>query len=211
MLWGSFNANGFMIRFISGGGFVFGFITLLLSGQRTGTIARFNFNIPLLFLFFRQKKIVSFLLIFTFIIFLIGLVSLGDYFDKIDFLDRRYSQESGISGRLDIWEKALNEIDKNPILGRGIGASENVIENSFHNAYLEVWFNSGILGLLLYLSAIGYFFVACYICNEAITEDKENNPIFKLAFGYMIGFILINIFESIGAGATNLNLFLCFF
>ena len=210
MLWGSFNANGFMIRYISGGGFVFGFITLLLSGQRTGTIAGLISIIPLLFLFFRQKKFVSFLLIFTFIFFLIGLVSLGDYFDKIDFLDRRYSQESGLSGRLDIWEKALHEIDKDPILGRGIGASENVIENSFHNAYLEVWYNSGILGLLLYLSAIGYFFVRVIFVMKRL-QSKENNPIFKLAFGYMIGFILINIFESIGAGATNLNLFLFLF
>ena len=157
MLWGTMRGGNRALRIISGAGFLFGVVSLILSGQRTGTIAGLIGVIPLLFLLLRRKTIIlALLLLILPVLFSYQLVQQGGR-DRGNFLIERYRASSDLSGRPLIWKRALTEIDKQPFLGRGIGASENLINNSFHNSYLEVWFNSGILGLFLFIAAQFYF------------------------------------------------------
>jgi O-antigen ligase len=105
---------------------------------------------------------------------------------------------------------ALSEIAKNPFWGHGMGAAETVISFSFHNAYLEVWYNTGILGLFLFLTSQFYFIYRIFYLNR-VSKDPEIKSTLALALGYMLGFIVICIFESTGAGASNINIILYLF
>lgn len=208
-LWGTWRAGSSSLRIISGLGFLTGIVMLTLSGQRTGTLAGVIGTIPLLLTLLRRQTIAWLLL-------LVMAPVLSGYFwvqhggaAREEFLVQRYSSPSDLSGRTSIWNEALSEIDKHPLLGRGIGASENVIRSSFHNTYLEVWFNSGLLGLFLFVAAQAFFFWRSW---ELIRRSKsaEIMSLGALAFGYMMGFVVICMFESAGAGASNVNIILFF-
>jgi O-antigen ligase len=101
-------------------------------------------------------------------------------------------------------------IDENVLMGRGIGAAENALGDSFHNAYLEIWFNTGLLGLVLFLSSQFYFFYRIIIWGR-VSMDPEVKAGLTLCSGYMIGFIFMCFFESTGAGASNINVLLYLF
>jgi O-antigen ligase len=209
-LWGLWRASNIPIRIVCGSGFVFGIVTLILTGQRAGTIAGLVGMVPLLLTLVQRKNIKWFVLLIV-PPFLLGYTLLEhSSLERVKFLSQRYSAESDLSGRPIIWKIALSEIDKSPLLGRGVGGAETVIINSFHNAYLEVWYNTGLLGLFLFLAAQFYFlFRIAYLGR--IYRDAEMRALLALALGYMMGFIVMCIFESVGAGASNINLILYLF
>lgn len=66
----------------------------------------------------------------------------------------------GLSHRLDRWEVAIGAIGTNPIVGQGFGQEWVYLsgigsEGRAHNAYLTVWLEMGIGGLLLLLAVVG--------------------------------------------------------
>jgi O-antigen ligase len=208
--WGLWRADNGVIRIACGSGFLFGLIALIFSGQRAGTVGGMIGLIPLLLTFLRKKNIGRFLFIIT-VTFLLGYILLQHSSGNlVDFLSSRYSADAELSGREWIWSEALSEIDKNPLLGRGIGAAETVIPDSFHNAYLEIWFNTGLVGLLLFLAS-QFYFVYRIVYLRRISEDPENRSVLALALGYMMGFVAICMFESPAAGSSNVNLILYLF
>lgn len=208
--WGIWGASVKPLRIGCALGFLAGLITLIWTGQRTGTIGGIVGLVPLLLTFMRQKKIGKFLYVISFAL-LLGYILLqrtsGEF---VDFLVSRYSADSGLSGRELIWDEAFSEIAKNPFFGRGIGAAEEMISTSFHNAYLEIWFNTGFLGLLLF-GASQLHFLYRTVKLKRIYKDPERRAVLALALGYMIGFAVMCMFESPAAGASNLNLTLYLF
>jgi|MudIll2142460700_1097286.scaffolds.fasta_scaffold04058_3 hypothetical protein len=208
--WGLWKANDRAIRIACGSGFLFGLITLLFSGQRAGAVGGAIGLTPLLLMLLQQKNIGKFVSVVT-LASLLGYIlvqqSSGDW---ADFLWMRYSVDHGLSGREWIWREALSEIHDNPLLGRGIGAAETVIQGSFHNAYLEIWFNTGLVGLLLFLTSQVYF-IYRILYLKRVSEDPETRSILALALGYMMGFVAMCMVESPAAGASNLNLMLYIF
>jgi O-antigen ligase len=203
-LWGTWKTRGWM-RFLCLCGFLTGFVTLVFTGQRTGTLAGVISLIPL-FLLMQTRKTFGYSLLLV-----IGVLSIGFFFSQQSdvarntFLLSRYSTIAGLSGRETIWQMALEEIAANPVLGRGIGAAEMFFSSSFHNAYLEVWYNTGFLGLICYIAAQGVFLYQA-VWLFFTRKDPEIKPVLAVAVGYMIGFIGVSMFESIGAGASGINL-----
>jgi O-antigen ligase len=205
-LWGFWKSKGW-VRFLCLAGFIAGTMMLFFSGQRSGTIAGLVGLIPL-FLMIQNRKTVGWSILLVCLLFLLGF---GFYqltnSDRITFLLNRYMLDAGLSGRDQIWNIVLTEIQKNPIVGRGTGAAEMLISASFHNAYLEVWYNTGFLGLLFFIAAQLYFLYRAVFLFYTV-RDPNVKSLAVLALGYMLGFILISLFESIGAGSSSLNLIL---
>ena len=195
---------------VCGSGFLCGSIALIFTGQRTGTIGGMIGLIPLLLTFVQRRNIVKFAFVIIFTVLLSYVLLQHSSEDFVNFLSVRYSPESGLSGRESIWGDASSEIAKSPLLGRGIGAAETVISDSFHNAYLEIWFNTGLAGLLLFLASL-----CCFTCRilylKRICKDPEIRSILALALGYIMGFVAMSFSESIAAEASNLNLMLYLF
>jgi len=82
-----------------------------------------------------------------------------------------------------------------------------VISSSFHSTYLEIWFNAGLLGLVLFMASQACFLLRIRHLSRMAT-DPEIRSILALALGYMLGFIVLCVFESLGAGISNLNMIL---
>jgi O-antigen ligase len=115
-----------------------------------------------------------------------------------------------LSGRESVWDEASSGIAQSPFIGKGIGAAENVIGDSFHNAYLEIWFNAGLAGLVLFLASL-FYFIYRILYLKRICKEAETRSILALALGYIIGFAAMGFFESTAAGASGVNVMLYLF
>jgi O-antigen ligase len=187
-----------------------GLATLLYSGQRAGTLSGILSLFPLILLTLKKKYFWSASLFFAVLFFISAIIFSLSSPEKIDFIRNRYSFDSGLSNREWIWQNAFSQIMENPLLGYGVGASEIMIRSSFHNAYLEIWFNTGLLGLLFYLGAQCYFLYRIwYLLRQPL--DLETKSVIVLSLGYIIGFIFVCLFESVGASASTMNLMIYVF
>jgi O-antigen ligase len=78
----------------------------------------------------------------------------------------------GFSHRFERWDMAFRAIQKDPFLGQGFGQEWIYLsligsEGRAHNAYLTVWLELGIGGLLLFLAVIFQFFRAgIFLCGN---------------------------------------------
>jgi O-antigen ligase len=209
--WGLWRAEARWIRLLCGAGFFLGLVTLLSSGQRAGTLAGILGIIPMLLMVNTKKEAIwKILAIAIFIGISILYLTQSPASERINFLISRYSLDEGLSNREWIWRVALSEINENPFMGHGIGAAESIISSSFHNAYLEVWYNTGLLGLLFFVAAQIYFFYRIFLLRRRHLSD-EMKAIVALTLGYMLGFVVLCMFESVGATASTLGLILYIF
>ena len=208
LFWGLWNAKSKALSMILGLGFLSGIATLVLSGQRAGIIVGIVGLIPLILTTIKCKRNIGWSVLLAIVLALVGLFVVQYVSaERLAFLLSRYRLDSGLSNRELIWQMAFSEIARSPLLGQGIGAAEWVVRSSFHNAYLEIWFNAGFLGLALFVASQAYFFLRVRYLNRILT-DPEGKSILALALGYMMGFVVVCLVESVGAGASNLNVIL---
>lgn len=158
-------------------------VNLLLNSGRTGYIS-FFITVLLLSIYLFRKKIlyifITFLAVTSIIIFA---YFLSPNFEKRTNLIKNDVQQvlnqnnysTAIGARIGLWIIAKNIISDNPLFGIGIANSyqikndfiENQIKNdfeylkslhSFHNIYLEILIQYGIIGLILFLIIIYQIF-----------------------------------------------------
>lgn len=89
----------------------------------------------------------------------ITIVFLPSKTDLILFISKLFGKTITFSGRTSIWDKALTQIANSPIFGYGIQESQKLNEmigNRFsaHNYFLDLLFQRGMIGLVLYLILI---------------------------------------------------------
>ncbi len=141
-------------------------ISLVLAGSRTSIIA-----VVIFFVFtrlYRVSPIIGFLafigtaivseVIATNIVSIVGSLGLSDFF-RVETLE-------GGSGRQIAWTLAWETIQENFWFGRGFAFDEWLMaknqealndlghQGGVHNTYLQIWLNTGVVGLLLFLRAI---------------------------------------------------------
>lgn len=65
------------------------------------------------------------------------------------------------SGRINLWSATIESALESPLVGKGLGSSQQVIEARFpklshpHNDYLRVWHDLGVIGVLFLLASLG--------------------------------------------------------
>jgi len=122
---------------------------------------------------------------------------------------RRFAEGEGgpFGGRLVIWQASWSLIRENPWLGVGIGNAEEAVipylrlltsiggrvQRSIHNPVLQVWAETGLPGLLLYLSALG---AAVWSFSHQYLRYKATNggyliPYFAIVSSTFISFMLL--------------------
>jgi O-antigen ligase len=137
---------------------VLGVVVMVLAAGKAGIICGV-ISAALFFLF--QKKITSSLGVLIGIgaigFVLIAVTPLGKYFHDYS----KSGQASTISGRTELWTEVLPAAMKSPIWGHGYVASrfasaeedESAVEEAghLHNGFVEVFYNNGLMGLVLLL------------------------------------------------------------
>ncbi|MFT6996437.1 MAG: O-antigen ligase [Cryomorphaceae bacterium] len=141
-------------------------ISLVLAGSRTSLIA-----VVIFFVFtrlYRVSPVIGFLaflgtaivseLVATNIVSIVGNLGLSEFF-RVETLE-------GGSGREIAWNLAWQTIQDSLWFGKGFAFDEWIMaknqealndlghQGGVHNTYLQIWLNTGIIGLLLFLRAI---------------------------------------------------------
>ncbi|QQS39431.1 O-antigen ligase family protein [Candidatus Woesebacteria bacterium] len=119
-----------------------------------------------------------------------------------------------------VWEGALNIWRAHPIFGSGVETfgytysgyqpvvhnltSEwNFLFNKAHNEYLNILANTGLVGLVSYITVIGSFF---YLFINNIRSTNHPNGIRLLHLGLFVGFITLLITNIVGFSVTVTSL-----
>ncbi len=185
---------------------VVGIVILLLcliSGQRTGTFAGIIACIPLAMGRFGIKKVLLAGVVIGVAVAITWGV-LGEMPEQKMFVMGRYASVD-TTGRVERWLGALDACMKEPFFGHGVGADVK-LGFSPHNAFLVVWYNLGILGLMLFGGAmIAMAFQAFGLMIRGASVQIRD--IGRLFFGIMVGTIAVAFFESKLNSPSNIAIF----
>jgi O-antigen ligase len=177
-------------------------VSTFMAGSRNSIFAM------VLFIFFSYfYKISPFLGFILFLVFIVGYLSVLDnvadivnYFGLGDYLRVNTLQDA--SGRYIAWNFAKDHIRESIWLGRGFEYTENLFEEysdwlnnlghqgNAHNTYLTLWLDTGLIGLVAYVWAMGRSFA------EAAKSSK-------LAIPAMYSILFSTVFESWMAASLN--------
>jgi len=167
-------------------------IVFFFTFSRATLIALFGF----LFCFFFTLRKKEKLLIFVFLIFIISFL-----IGFIGWKNKGIIPTRGISDRVEIWKLGFQFWKENLILGKGFATSpwllwERVQNVHFHNNFLQIGVELGILGFLLYLFLWIY---PIKIGLRKFNENKMSENIIPLAFilSFEFGVFLNSFFESL--------------
>lgn len=117
------------------------------------------------------------------------------------FLQRFNSTDGDITtGRSVIWENALDGLS-NKVIGMGTGAAYTIFDNGLHNIYLQLFYDHGIIGALVYIVFFLYNLrcavkkrelMPIYIQILMLVYGMSGNPIYSNSF-----FIVYVIFSTV--------------
>jgi O-antigen ligase len=74
-------------------------------------------------------------------------------------------------GRLELWDLVASSARRSPMIGNGLGSSQAVVNAAYprfagvghpHNDYLRMWHDFGLIGLLLFVAALGGWLVVLF-------------------------------------------------
>jgi O-antigen ligase len=89
-----------------------------------------------------------------------------------------------MGGRVTMWKKSIEVLAQHPILGVGGGAIDRTIGGAVHNTFLSVAGETGMIGLLLFLSVLGL------VVYEAIRLPRRISAIWLAIFmTWLIGIV----------------------
>jgi O-antigen ligase len=165
-------------------------------------------SMPILISKFRLSKLIINFGVFS-LLLIVSVYGLFIFFpEKATFLFERIWSTSTAS-RIYVWIWMFNQCLNDPIWGHGIGAGEIASLTGFgmylHNAYLQVWYNSGILGLL----SIMVFYVI-YIFKSFrlifLNPTAEIREYACICLGYILGILATGMFEGVFATAGGIGI-----
>ncbi len=136
---------------------------IYLTGARSALLSQFIMLTIIIIPKISFKKIFSYLLMistifFTFIYIYIYQTTLGSYLNN---LSRDIFHKNFFSGRQIIWNEMLELIYQKPFFGYGAGTKPSAmldISLSAHNWYLQIAFQTGIIGLIVALLLILFIY-----------------------------------------------------
>jgi O-antigen ligase len=141
-------------------------------------------------------------------VLVIGAIFYGAIFARITADDN-----GSADARLMMWKLAWNMIKAHPWLGVGagnyalmtrdyytpdVGSPEAVLDIQVHNAYLNMWAESGIFALLCYLSLMGSAILSAWSCIKSRSH-------FVSLMGIGLGFAIISLCIQMITGTFHLR------
>ncbi len=212
-LWGSQTLKG-PSRFLCLLGFVITSALGLLAGQRSGFFAGIIACVPFV-IQFRSKHLVVGLL--GVVLAIPTMYAATQIFpDQTEFITQRFFEEdlegnlsfsTDTTGREQLWRNAFDKIMMNPIIGHGTGADKVSGVGGFHNAYLQEWYNGGLIGLLLFLGASLVALLQTFFLFQDKRLSEENSQIARLLFSWMVVLFLVSFFEAKLQNPSNIMAF----
>lgn len=201
-----YNPNKFNCIICSTGALLLMF-TIVLTGSRTGMIALtmiiITMFISALLKYKKEKKIkltwgkvIVILVIVAIILSTIILILPDQIIGRIFNYNNlyQYDNSSIIAGspRLNIWINAIEILFHRPIVGFGLGMNDyyllqhSGLITALHNTFIDVWFQFGIIGFVMYIY-IFFNFVKCIFITKCY-------PLTTLIFVLLVGCMFLDMF-----------------
>lgn len=138
------------------------------------------------------------------ILMLLALPALPVVFDTLIQRFQVVGDDTALGGREVIWESAVRAIGEEPVLGAGIGNASLAArpylqllkgltvseEFSLHNPLLTIWVETGLPGLLIYISVLvsaAWFFIRAYWMRKV--KDPNMRNYFALVLAAFVGYM----------------------
>lgn len=139
--------------------------------------------------------------------FFVVILAIGGFFATSETFKQRLVSTTNITTdmsnveRLNMWQGAIHMGLDYPVLGVGLGGFEYNYNNIYkpegakdfmhcHNNILEIFAESGIVGLF------GFLYLACYIFFKNFNEwRKTKNPYSLMIWGAWLGFMSFGMFD----------------
>lgn len=175
---------------------IMGIIALFLTGKR-GMLIFTILSIAMIFIYtsyIDKKNILKYVVIILSIV-VIGYVVISNIpearnvFEKMEKLD-----ESGnmLNGRDLLWKRTIDTFEDNFLAGIGIGAIQSILGENAHNIYIELLAETGIIGFLLYISAmLTSFFITLKKAKLMLKEGNINQKVSILFSVFMQGVFIM--------------------
>lgn len=147
------------------------------------------------------------------ILFIVGLFAGAGVFLALKFMPYERTQalmehtlSTSTTGRIYLWTQAWDACMQQPLMGHGMGASDvGLLTHAyFHSAYLIIWYNTGLIGLL----AILMFFMIYTIRTMKLVFQARTPEIADMArvtLGYMLGLGATGMVEGVFASAAGIG------
>lgn len=111
------------------------------------------------------------------------------------------------TGRMAMWEKALETLGRGiSLIGKGTGSTYTIWEAGMHNIYLQIYYDHGLLGLIVYLAFFIYNLQQAIRCKDEqslyvqfvmLIYGISGNPIYSNSFFIVyITYTVLNYQES---------------
>ena len=119
------------------------------------------------------------------------------------FIERFYSGDGDFTtGRSEIWKRAAEAL-QNSVFGMGTGAAYTIYDSGLHNIYLQLFYDHGFIGALIYVVFFLYNLIEAikrrepmpiYVQLLMLVYGMSGNPIYSNSF-----FIIYAIFSVVTA------------
>lgn len=138
------------------------------------------------------KNIYSFLVLFlvSFFMFYIN-IELFDFYDSINAYSLEYFGKNINSGRGEIWLSAMQGDALDILFGYGTGKLPTIdrySDSSFHSSFIQLYYQNGILGMLLFI------YILSLIWQSIIMNNEGRRKAISLAA--FISIVVYNCFET---------------
>jgi len=188
-------------------------IFILLSGFRLLWALFFLSVMIVLWFSFKQKEKKKYIriLVYLFLIILVSIVLLrttgGKYYEMFEtkIVNRilRY-EHSSERWRYPAWKSALDKFSSSPLLGTGLGDEPTFwavnsagqwmkITRTLHNAFLEILYQTGIIGALLILWILAKYSITIY--KNIPSVDRDAKPILIALFVLFVCGLIQSLFQ----------------
>lgn len=182
--------------------------SVLLTSKRGVAVAM---TIAFIFSYMIKKRMSARTVLGVVALIVIGagaLYALSFHNDSVRMFLMRFEAVDGhdiTTGRTEIWQSALKNL-KNIFFGMGTGSAYEIYDTGLHNIYLQILYDHGLLGLIVYLAFFAYnLFMAIrrrdamsiFVQSLVLTYGVSGNPIYSNSF-----FIAYIIFSAAVANTT---------
>lgn len=163
-------------------------------------------------LFYLKKRLFK-------IIFLTSIVLLVVLFNSPTLMELFRLSEDPFTYRDRIWQIGLENFSESKIIGKGYGTTQQIMSNKFilkkydvseyhlgkhfHNIYVEILCETGLIGLLLFV--IFLISTSCKFIKKIKTSKNEEQIFAISVYSLFIGVIVHGFFESMLLSAGNVS------
>lgn len=166
-------------------------LNLLLTLSRSGVLALSVYIFSYLLLTNKKRKYIIAIIIIMIIVAIVNPLNVRGIISG--FLIR---EETGSSGRVDLWKNSFTLISQKPFTGFGYTLSGNLFKqitttSNFHNYYIKTIASHGMIGFI----AFGYLIIR--LLNNNIYIYKNDNKIGALCIATLLAVLMYGITEEI--------------